>query len=595
MTLRESSVVLFVFSFACSSTSVRKIEPDSPEPVAAVSIEVYADGRDADQPPGPRITEGETIEWTFVAVNTGTVELTNVEVTTDAIVENDAWYTVNCSRTAINPGEQSLCFFATEPEVGLNETTGAVTAVAPDGSVVTASDSSYVLVDGISVLAPGEVRPAICDTSLLLANPTRDSLSEIELASRAAAIVAVADEPLDLVVADDCSTAVTLNDGGATVSVIDLAAGTATTLAVRPGRNRLELSPDGAWAVAWLDPKREGVGCVGVDTCALGEISLVDLTNLTVESFATGLEPWDVFFAPDSGRAVLVADAFLGLLELGGSVTYARHGTNTVSIDEAVLGPNGDYVWLRDADMDALVVATLSPFALDTSNVGLVSDIALTANGAHLIAVTPDADEILAFDTSAPLATAPTAESALLDATTQLRLAQSGDVGVLFVEDGSTDEIVVWLRGSTVSRGPLAKPVRDVELTADGSAALVVHTLEDVDGVDDEHTDQYLVSVLDTGSSPLSSNVIALPSRPIAWALAPTGGWGVVAAEGSTDLVVIDLGTGLIDVLELPEPAHYAGFLPNTGTVDDDVAWLSHAFDITFISPASGSVETVSP
>jgi uncharacterized repeat protein (TIGR01451 family) len=54
-------------------------------PGPAIDIKKYTNGVDADDPPGPYITIGNTVTWKYVVKNTGDVDLTDVVVTDDQL------------------------------------------------------------------------------------------------------------------------------------------------------------------------------------------------------------------------------------------------------------------------------------------------------------------------------------------------------------------------------------------------------------------------------------------------------------------------------------------------------------------------------
>lgn len=59
--------------------TVSMTEPENP----ALSIEKSTNGEDADAAPGPIVTVGESVSWTYEVTNTGNVALTNILVTDD--------------------------------------------------------------------------------------------------------------------------------------------------------------------------------------------------------------------------------------------------------------------------------------------------------------------------------------------------------------------------------------------------------------------------------------------------------------------------------------------------------------------------------
>lgn len=106
---------------------------------AEVSIETMTNGQDADTPPGPVILPGSPVIWTYVVTNTGSVALTNVQITDDQGV------VVTAPKTDLLPGESMTATAAGTAQDGQYANVGTVTAELPDGTPVTASDPSHYL------------------------------------------------------------------------------------------------------------------------------------------------------------------------------------------------------------------------------------------------------------------------------------------------------------------------------------------------------------------------------------------------------------------------------------------------------------------
>ncbi|WP_429885835.1 DUF7507 domain-containing protein, partial [Geoalkalibacter halelectricus] len=70
---------------------------------AAIDIEKYTNGEDADDPTGPIVSVGSPIEWTYVVTNIGNVALMNVTVTDDQGV------VVTCEQDTLAVGEFMIC------------------------------------------------------------------------------------------------------------------------------------------------------------------------------------------------------------------------------------------------------------------------------------------------------------------------------------------------------------------------------------------------------------------------------------------------------------------------------------------------------
>jgi uncharacterized repeat protein (TIGR01451 family) len=105
--------------------------------LAAIDLEKFTNGFDADLPPGPGLEIGSPVLWTYTVMNVGTDRLTNIEVTDDQGVA------VSCPRTALLPGESMNCTGNGVVQPGQYENTGIVTASLPGGSTVSDSDPSH--------------------------------------------------------------------------------------------------------------------------------------------------------------------------------------------------------------------------------------------------------------------------------------------------------------------------------------------------------------------------------------------------------------------------------------------------------------------
>ncbi len=102
----------------------------------AIAIKKYTNGNDADTAPGPYITTGNAVIWTYIVTNIGNVDLDNV------IVTDDKGVTVTCPKTALAVGESMTCTASGTAVAGQYENIG--TANGTNGSkTVTATDPSH--------------------------------------------------------------------------------------------------------------------------------------------------------------------------------------------------------------------------------------------------------------------------------------------------------------------------------------------------------------------------------------------------------------------------------------------------------------------
>jgi uncharacterized repeat protein (TIGR01451 family) len=103
----------------------------------AIDIEKATNGEDADEPTGPKVDEGSTINWTYEVTNIGNVTLTNVAVTDDQNVS------VTCPKDTLDPGESMTCTAQGVAVLGQYANLGTVTGVSPTGKQVTDTDPSH--------------------------------------------------------------------------------------------------------------------------------------------------------------------------------------------------------------------------------------------------------------------------------------------------------------------------------------------------------------------------------------------------------------------------------------------------------------------
>jgi len=105
---------------------------ESPPPAPAIDLEKHTNGVDADSPPGPMLTVGDAVTWTFIVTNTGNVELTGVSVS------DDQEGPISCPKSTLQPGESMTCSASGVAAEGQYANLGTVDA---DGGATSVSDS----------------------------------------------------------------------------------------------------------------------------------------------------------------------------------------------------------------------------------------------------------------------------------------------------------------------------------------------------------------------------------------------------------------------------------------------------------------------
>src|SRR5262249_50223606 len=126
-------------------------------------------------------------------------------------------------------------------------------------------------------------------------------------------------------------------------------------------------------------------------------------------------QPKDVAFTPDGSLAVLISDAYLGIIDLSGDklgdpVRYelADDLIDPPEAQEVVVSPDGSYAFVRQFGVSELVVVDLHTGARSSVAVGdNPTDLDLTPDGLHDVAVARGSKELWIYDTTDPVGIAP--------------------------------------------------------------------------------------------------------------------------------------------------------------------------------------------
>ncbi len=102
-----------------------------------ITIEKQTNGNDADNPPGPSITIGYPVNWTYIVTNTGNVTMSDISVCDTKGV------TVTCPKTELAAGEPMTCTASGTAQSGQYANIGKVRAKDPDGNDFIDCDPSH--------------------------------------------------------------------------------------------------------------------------------------------------------------------------------------------------------------------------------------------------------------------------------------------------------------------------------------------------------------------------------------------------------------------------------------------------------------------
>ena len=104
---------------------------------ASIDVMKMTNGVHAETPPGPSVSLGSAIQWTYLVTNTGSVPLTDVFVTDNREVA------VTCPKTALEPGESMTCTANGVAQACQYSNTATVAGHPAGGETVTARDDSF--------------------------------------------------------------------------------------------------------------------------------------------------------------------------------------------------------------------------------------------------------------------------------------------------------------------------------------------------------------------------------------------------------------------------------------------------------------------
>ncbi|MEO8378379.1 MAG: GEVED domain-containing protein [Acidobacteriota bacterium] len=102
-------------------------------------------GIDVTVPPGPAVSPGSTVTWTYEVTNPGP------EAVTGLVVTDDQGVSVSCPQSTLDDDETVTCTGTGIAQPGQYTNVGTATAVLPGGSSVSGSDTSYYFGDEIRI------------------------------------------------------------------------------------------------------------------------------------------------------------------------------------------------------------------------------------------------------------------------------------------------------------------------------------------------------------------------------------------------------------------------------------------------------------
>lgn len=467
------------------------------------------------------------------------------------------------------------------------------------------------------------LRPAASKNFVFALSPDGDSVAVVDPLTLAIRAVRLPENPVALEVVPGEDRVVVVSHHGRAISHLDVDAAATRLVSVSTPRRfpALSLSADGQWAVLWTpdgnvpDAGAEGVvGLVNVASLGAGEAP-------PVVEFAAGRRHTDVFFRMEgqvAKEAVIVGHQEIVIIELKANpepVRISLPETHAQLVGrEALSPPGGSLVLLRSlasADIGVLDVASRGFSVLSLP--GVASDLDLTADGSHAVAVLretsqlarfalPAGDDLQVHDVSLPGSDCPADVDPCLVAPGQAVLTPDGKAAAVFT-NARKSESFGWLdfeTGRFKAFSRLQKLVRTVGISPDGTHVIVLHRPDPNSTVADDYerrvdrAEGYSVVDLaaDVAQLKLTDKVAPLE---FVWAL--DGKHAAVTlrndAARAWRVEAINLKTLIVSTLDLASAPQFAGPLP--GLSSDARVWVTQehsAGRISFVDLAARTVRT---
>jgi len=452
------------------------------------------------------------------------------------------------------------------------------------------------------------LRPAQTDQYVFVANPSRNTVTRINLLDQQVRTLEVGIDPQLVLTTPDYRSAAVFNRGDNTVSLIEASSLTQQFVSIRPHMNSMTASHDAKWLALWHDADAERPDDpIPPGTQSFNEASFVN--TLTGEHFAmaVGFNPREISFTSDSSLALVLADTSLAIVDMGQEqllpeMIVISDALEPPEAEELAIADNGSFAFLRQFGATELIVVDLPGRGLDTVAVGEnPTDLDVSPDGSTAVALSRGANQLWIYQVADPFAPARVIDLPVdpPGGFGQLVFDPRGDQAILFTNASLTDLIGIWdLETDTVQLRRLAKPVQSMSITPTGESMLVFHTLDDADDADpfSPFSGEWAITMLDL--TDYRTNPLLLPAEPIGWAQSTNGDYGYFVMDGQNYLEVLHYDTLLYDQIALPSPPVWVGVLPDLDLADgnEPPAWVSQEHELgrlTFFDADDGSTETI--
>jgi hypothetical protein len=455
----------------------------------------------------------------------------------------------------------------------------------------------------------------------------QDKLAKIDGQTLEVDAVPVGEHPTVLAAMPGTDTAVVLDQTNGTATVVRPASGSNSTevYATLPDLNRLAVSPDGRYAVAFFDLAKAIQDAGSID--AVQHIgSFQDVTVISLEpgfqravDLTVGFRPRDIEFDASSAHAYVITDTGVSIIDLAeetqGAPTIVPPvpvtddpGGDATGLEVHVVS-SGDYAVVRTPGEATLRVVELTgadPGAATTFDLPAEpTDVDLAPDGQRVYAITRDPATLTAIDVPDDVLDPSGIETVDLGGILagQLTLSPDGTHALLYTNAYLDEHITVvdltqpGLPHRTIT---LQKSVLTAGFDPGGTHAIVVHARAPGDPADATTVDEVIDRSPGYSSVDLASGFSKLqitPVDPSGFTFAPGAPRAYLMldggdADGATAAVqTIELDTGVVRTIQLNSPPSAIGVLPGAAKVF--VNQRHPLGRVSFIDVTTGDVRTV--
>lgn len=446
------------------------------------------------------------------------------------------------------------------------------------------------------------------DRFVFIVSSGLDAVVRIDALTLDVDLIEVGGKPTTLQLVDGGDALLVINEGTQDFSIVRSASSveqtpTTTTIDAPTPVNRLAVSPDSAWALAWFDPDLPG---------PIGDLQQVTLLRLEKGAEAAwpigvGFHVSSVVFAGDPLQAFVVTESGVSAIDVAGvtkptfapALAVVPDPFEDPSDREVLITPDGKRAVVRRGGVAELRVVDLGTGEAETLELaGAPTDVDLTLDAKEAIVVIRE----LALLVRVPVSDLSSAESIDLSGTPAglATLTPDGSTAILFSTLPNNEWIATLdLSTSKLRAWPLKKGIAGVAPAPNGKSAVIIHDRSTDPASPDDDLEAAIdkahgYSVLDLESGFAKLELLDSPPGPIA--VTPDGAkaWVLIAdVTGAGQHMVDDVDLDTLQITSIPmgSPPRSAVFIPDAGRVA--IGQEHPVGRITFVDADGGQTETV--